>query len=79
LLATRTSSANTNNNNLPGCSPLLPTHDDPLVMRNQLCATAAVVNVSKPTDGDTFAKGTTNHTHSYTSQKRSFSTSLWMC
>jgi hypothetical protein len=65
LLAT-TSSANTNNN-LPACHLLLPTHDDPLVMRNQLCAAAAVANVSKPTDGDTFAKGTTNHTHSYTS------------
>jgi hypothetical protein len=62
-----TSSANSNNANLPGCCPSPPSHDDPLVMRNQLSATAAVVNVSEPTEGDTFAKGTTNHTCSYTS------------
>jgi hypothetical protein len=72
VLATSSTANSNNNNNLPFCHPLLPTHDDPLVLRNQLCAAAAVVNVSKPSDGDTFAKGTTNHTRSYTSQKRSY-------
>jgi hypothetical protein len=41
-------------------------------MRNQLCVATAVANISEPTDGDTFAKGTTNHTCSYTNQKKNF-------
>jgi hypothetical protein len=65
-----TSSANSNNANLPGCCPSPPSHDDPLVMRNQLSATTTAVDVSDPTEGDTFAKGTTNHTCSYTSWKK---------
>jgi hypothetical protein len=71
VLATSSNTNQINNNNVPLLRyPSLSAHDDPLVMRNQLSVAAAVANVSDPTDGDTFAKGTTNHTRSYTSRKK---------